>query len=300
MLNNHPVTVQRLRSLGQSAVPGPRVSGAAVPADLWSPALCLRLRLSRRQHTRTADSPDSVPPPLYASSAFKWDSPSGLWWRMWVYFWGELKEELVRRRKAEPGGRIGSFSFSSAPFLLSAGQDSKGRLGETELVWCGSGTFCLARGRAHRLLVSVWSKQELKLVGCVCFLCVSRSRSAPLHGRVGRRGGLLNSLKCDGCAASFSSHSWTILNLLVHYIEELLLLFISIGSGHIFWPQIESCGSLVCSGFFFFFLFLSLSNPFLMERVPFTPQCFSRTDMHTPPHPSTGAAGRMRFDSLPG
>lgn len=184
MLNNHPVTAQRLRSLCQSAVPGPRVSGAAVPADLWSPALCLRLRLSRHQHTRTADSPDSVPPPLYASSAFKWDSPSGLWWRMWVYFWGELKEELVRRRKAEPGGRIGSFSFSSAPFLLSAGQDSKGRLGETELVWCGSGTFCLARGRAHRLLVSIWSKQELKLVGCVCFfVCVTEPiRSAPRSG----------------------------------------------------------------------------------------------------------------------
>lgn len=97
---------------------------------------------------------------------------------------------------------------------------------------------------------------------CVFFVCVTEPiRTAPRSGWGKGGGGLLNSLKCDGCAASFSSHSWTILNLLVHYIEELLLLFIFIGSGHIFWPQIESCGSLVCSGFFF-----SFSEP--VESIP--------------------------------
>lgn len=46
--------------------------------------------------------------------------------------------------------------------------------------------------------------------------------------------------------------------------------------------------------------FRFLSNPFPTERVPFTPRRFSRADVHTPPHPSTGAAVRKRFGSLPG
>lgn len=68
--------------------------------------------------------------------------------------------------------------------------------------------------------VGEYLKQAGTKVSGVCFLCV-----CVCVCRVWRRGGLLDSLKREGCAASFSSHSWTNLHLLVHYFEELILLF---------------------------------------------------------------------------
>lgn len=113
-------------------------------------------------------------------------------------FEGNLKRSPFGEAKPEPGGRIGSSSLSSPPLLLSAGQDSKGRLGDTEIVWCGSGTFCWARGRAHGLLVSIGSKQELKLVGLFFPFChgPDRLRSAAVLGEGGRPRRLLG-LFCE-------------------------------------------------------------------------------------------------------
>lgn len=119
----------------------------------------------------------------------------------------------------------------------------------------------LGSGSGSRTVGKYLKQAETKVSGG-CFFSVTEPIRSAARSRW-EKGGMENSLKCGGCAASFSSHS---LNLLVHNMVELTLLFISIGSEHIFWPQIESCGSPVSSVFF-----PSLSNPFLLERVPFTP-----------------------------
>lgn len=182
------------------------------------------------------------------------------------------------------------FFFFLAPVSAFGGAGQQGQAGGNgdRMMWIWY--LLLGSGSGSRTVGEYLKQAETKVS---VFFCHGADplRSTVVLGE----GGHVKFLKCGGCAASFS----------LPLLDEFKLVGTQYGRAH-FTSHLHRVGAYFLATNrklrepSFFSFFLSLSNPFLMEHVPFTPQCFNRIDVHTPPHLSAGAAVRMRFDSLPG